>query len=252
MDAHKLRRAVQQVHWRHTIDLGQGVVTPGNDPTPQRLSYLCLPQSLKGKNVLDVGAWDGFYSFEAERRGAARVVALDIWDVQEPVSKKGFELARHVLGSKVEDVHMDVLDVSPDVIGRFDIVLFLGVLYHLKNPLLALERLFSVTKELLVLESHVDLFRFWKPMMVFYPNSELNNDPTNWWGPTAKTLTAMLRAAGFHHVEIMASWPGFTRRFSSAIRAGRRNPKLFWATLHWKRVIVHARPQATDNLISSV
>ena len=71
-------------------------------------------------------------------------------------TKAGFELARKALDSKVEDLSIDVLDLSPERIGEFDLVLILGVLYHMRHPLLALERVASVTKDQLVLETHVD------------------------------------------------------------------------------------------------
>src|SRR5688500_12377798 len=123
--------------WYHTIDLGGGVVTKGVDASPARLIQLGLPASLAGKTVLDVGAWDGFFSFEAERRGAARVVAADhySWHGTGWGTKAGFELARAALGSRVEDLDVDVMDLSPERAGTFDVVFFLGVLYHLPNPL---------------------------------------------------------------------------------------------------------------------
>jgi tRNA (mo5U34)-methyltransferase len=93
-----LRREVEQVKWWHTIDLGHGIVTPGIDPTPQRLAEIRMPESLTGRTVLDVGAWDGFFSFEAERRGASRVLATDsfCWDGGGWGTKAGFDLARRV------------------------------------------------------------------------------------------------------------------------------------------------------------
>jgi tRNA (mo5U34)-methyltransferase len=125
-----------------------------------RLARLDLPASLEGRTVLDVGAWDGFFSFEAERRGASRVVATDHyswhglgWGTGD--GKAGFELARTALGSRVEDVDIDVMDLSPERVGTFDVVLFLGVLYHLRHPLLALERIASVADDLLVAETVV-------------------------------------------------------------------------------------------------
>jgi tRNA (mo5U34)-methyltransferase len=135
--------------------------------------------------VFDIGAWDGFYSFEAERRGAKRVLATDsfTWSGQGWGSKRGFELARKLLNSKVEDLNIDVMDLSPEKVGMFDVVLFLGVLYHLKHPMLALERVFSVTKELLILDTHVDLLGSKRPAIAFYPGSEVNRDNTNWSGP---------------------------------------------------------------------
>ena len=103
--------------------------------------FTCRARS-KGLSVLDIGAWDGFFSFECERRGASRVVAADYfsWHGSGWGTKAGFTLARDVLGSKVEDVDIDVMDLTPERVGTFDLVLFLGVLYHLRHPLLALER----------------------------------------------------------------------------------------------------------------
>src|SRR5205085_11848007 len=161
-------------------------VTPGMADTRAQVARLHLPGSLAGKTVLDVGAWDGFFSFEAERRGAERVVALDTfaWQARgEGTGKAGFELARRALGSKVDDVEVDVLDLSPETVGTFDVVLFLGVLYHMRDPLPALDRLASVTRELLVLETHVDLLGLRRPAMAFYPGFELDGDWSNWWGP---------------------------------------------------------------------
>src|SRR5688572_2733226 len=154
-----LQSRVSALRWYHTLDLGGGVVTQGVDDTPLRLARLDLPASLAGRTVLDIGAWDGFFSFEAERRGAARVVASDYysWHGTGWGTKAGFELARAALGSRVEDLDVDVMDLSPERAGTFDVVFFLGVLYHLPNPLLALERVASVTRDLLVLETVIDM-----------------------------------------------------------------------------------------------
>src|SRR5690606_26765214 len=90
------------IPWFHRIDLGGGVVTPGLDDTATKLRQVRLPEDLTGKSVLDVGAWDGFFSFEAERRGASRVVALDgvVWKAPE-IGRRGFDYARRALGSRV-------------------------------------------------------------------------------------------------------------------------------------------------------
>jgi tRNA (mo5U34)-methyltransferase len=205
MTVEDLRKRVDAIRWYHTIDLGGGIVTTGVDNTPLRLAAVHLPQSFVGCSVLDIGAWDGFFSFEAERRGASRVVACDYyswhglgWGTGD--GKAGFRLAREVLGSKVEDLDMDVMDLSPDRIGQFDVVFFLGVLYHLRHPLLALERVASVTRHLLIVETVVDLIGVSRPAMAFYPHRELNNDPTNWWGPNVPAVEAMLHDVGFHTV----------------------------------------------------
>ena len=123
--------------WFHTMDLGGGLRTVGIHDPLTRLPLLGLPESLAGLSVLDVGAWDGFFAFECERRGATRVVASDHFSWHGPGwgTKAGFEMAREALGSRVEDIDIDVMDLSPERIGTFDLVLFLGVLYHLRDPL---------------------------------------------------------------------------------------------------------------------
>src|SRR2546423_11103508 len=114
MSSDRLREAVNGIKWFHRIDLGHGVVTPGIDDTPAKLATIGLPVDLHGQSVLDVGAWDGFFSFEAERRGARRVLATDsfCWSGPGWGTKAGFELARQALGSRVEDKEIDVLDLS--------------------------------------------------------------------------------------------------------------------------------------------
>jgi tRNA (mo5U34)-methyltransferase len=216
----ELQQRVHALRWYHTIDLGQGLVTRGIDNTPERLARVRLPESLSGQSVLDIGAWDGFFSFEAERRRASRVVATDHyawhglgWGTGE--GKAAFQLAREVLGSRVEDVDVDVMDLSPERVGSFNVVLFLGVLYHLPNPMLALERVASVTEDLLILETVVDMVGVRRPAAAFYPGRELSGDPTNWWGPNHAAVEGMLHSVGFTRVEVI------TPARSAAFRAAR-------------------------------
>jgi tRNA (mo5U34)-methyltransferase len=205
---------IKKINWWHTIDLGNGIVTPGREYTPKKLDWIKLPKSLSGLTVLDIGAWDGFFSFECERRGAERVVALDkyVWD-WPAIGKGGFELARRALGSKVEDIEMDVLEISPERVGVFDMVLFLGVLYHMRHPLLALERVASVTRKHLIVETHVDLNEHDRPMLAFYPEDECAKDASNWCGPNRSAVEAMLKLVGFKKVELVSSTPaaGYVR-----------------------------------------
>ncbi len=205
-DLQALRAEVDQIKWWHPIDLGGGLITPGIDVTPARLAEIRMPEDLTGLTVLDIGAWDGFFSFEAERRGARRVLATDsfCWDGGGWGTKKGFELARRVLGSKVEDKWIEVLSLSPDTVGVFDVVLFLGVLYHMKHPLLALERVASVTRGQLIMQTQVDMLAVNRPAIAFYPGKELGGDPTNWCGPNPAALEAMLETVGFRKVEILS------------------------------------------------
>lgn len=137
MNIDDLKTEVLKIKWFHRIDLGNGIITPGVDESPAKLKKLGLPEDLHGKTVLDIGAWDGFFSFETERRGAKRVLATDYfcWGGEGCGTKAGFELARKALNSNVEDMEIDVLELSPEKVGQFDLVLCLGVLYHMKHPL---------------------------------------------------------------------------------------------------------------------
>lgn len=243
-----IRTKADAIRWYHTIDLGNGVVTRGVDNTAIRLARLDLPP-LAGKTVLDVGAWDGFFSFEAERRGASRVVASDYyswhgmgWDTGK--GKAGFELAREVLESRVEDVDMDVMELTPDRVGTFDVVFFLGVLYHVKNPLAALERVASVTRELLILETVIDMVGIDRPACAFYPGAELGGDPTNWWGPNPPAVHGMLRSVGFEEVRTITPMPSRFRRFAKGIVHAARKQNGFRAAYRQDRAVFHARKGA--------
>jgi tRNA (mo5U34)-methyltransferase len=236
METSTIRDEVARIRWRHPIDLGNGLVTPGDDPAPLRLMGLGLPERLDGLSVLDVGAWDGFFSFEAERRGAERVVATDwfCWGGPGWGTKEGFDLARRALGSSVEDVEIDVPDLSPEAVGTHDIVLFLGVLYHLRDPLLALERVASVTRGTLVVETLVDMLSTRRPAAAFYPGTDLNRDPTNWWGPNVAAVVGMLRAVGFREVEVTYRTP-LRQRLAQAAK------KRALSTVSQGRAVIHAR-----------
>jgi len=204
MDNGNLAYEIAKISWFHTFNFGNGIVTSGRDNSYKRLETLHLPEDLSGMTVLDIGSWDGFFAFEAERRGASRVLATDsfCWSGNGWGTKDGFNLARNVFNSKVEDLEIDVMDLSPENVGEFDLVLCLGVLYHMRDPLLALERISSVTKRQLILDTHVDCLTTNRPMIAFYPGNELNNDPTNWCGPNPAAVEAMLKTVGFRRVEI--------------------------------------------------
>lgn len=229
LNADELRRMVAGILWRHTMDLGHGIVTPGGSANRKTLRRLGLPQRLDGLSVLDVGASDGFFSFEAERRGAQRVLAIDTfcsWSTRE-----GFDVARRALRSRVEDKQIDVFELSPDTTGVFDLVLFLGVLYHLRHPLLALERVFSVTGSHLILETHVDLLHCRRPVVAFRP-----------WGcaPNTAAVIAMLRDVGFRRVAIVSQnlLPARVARAVKKVVIGR--PGAFLKTIDQGRLIMHA------------
>jgi tRNA (mo5U34)-methyltransferase len=247
------RRLVQECRpWHHSINLGDGVVTPGGK-TPGHhhddLVRLHLPD-LTNKSVLDVGAWDGYYTFMAEGAGASRVVALDhyawsidfprasdylarrhaagepilafhnvadLWDPIGLPGKRGFDLAHRVLNSCAEAIVDDFLTMDLAPLGTFDVVLFLGVIYHLQEPFRAIERLRQVTGRVAIIESEAVSFPAEpsRPLWEFVDATHFNHDPTVWWVPTAEGLHAMCRAAGFSRVEIVAGppkWPRFRRQ----------------------------------------
>ncbi|CAG7633927.1 tRNA U34 carboxymethyltransferase [Paenibacillus solanacearum] len=207
--------------WYHKIELPNGIVTPGWAPI-NRDSY-GIPADLKGKRVLDVGAWDGYWTFEALKRGAKEVVAIDdfsdyLGNLEESDRNAWgtFDLCREALGYSEEQckrIEMSVYDVSQEALGRFDIVFCFGTLYHLRHPLLALDKLSSVCQEEIFVESAIsDDFSPYRGglgqgysggqmVMEFYPNNEYGNNHTNWWAPTLQCMAYMVNAAGFKDVE---------------------------------------------------
>ena len=183
----------------HSLELADGTVIPGLigiDALKARVQSFPIPQDLRGKRVLDVGAASGWNSFEMERRGAD-VVAVDCVEFEE------FHMARKLLGSKVDYRIMDVDELTPESVGRFDYVLFFGVLYHLRHPLLGLERICALATEAAFVESFVT---DGGPdpaapcTLEFYETNELGGQIDNWCGPNVNCLMALCRAAGFARV----------------------------------------------------
>lgn len=197
--------------WHQRWEVFQGVFTPGHNPVAQLCQRLQLPEDLSGLRVLDVGAWHGCFSFECERRGAAEVIALSPEDPEET----GFQRLKNALRSEVRYVRGSIYDADRLDLGRFDLILFLGVLYHLRHPLLAIDQLALLCRGKVLIESHViddfvtlaprqitTLCRLNKqlpalPLWLFYPGKELNSDETNWFGPNTRAVLAAFDSAGF-------------------------------------------------------
>lgn len=200
-----LAAEISGVQWFHSIDLN-GEKTPGFKGYDLLSSEadVVFSYPVTGKTFLDIGAWDGFFSFEAERRRASRVLATDwfCWGGPGWGTKDGFNLARRALNSKVEDREIDVPEISPETTGVFDVVLLSGVLYHVKEPLTILEHVARVTGECLIVETAVGLTDHPEPAMVFLHALDRNNDPTNWWAPNPACMLAMLKVAGFANVQV--------------------------------------------------
>jgi tRNA (mo5U34)-methyltransferase len=216
MEVEVQRRISELGDWFQNINL-LGIETApdhflGNYPSFkwQRFQH-AIPEDLSGKTVLDVGCNAGFYSQEMKRRGAARVVGIDC----DPAYLAQARFAAEVNHLEIEFHQLDVYSVR-ELKERFDVVLFMGVLYHLRHPLLALDMLYQhAVKDMLVFQSllrgsrevaalqenypftETEIFnREGYPVMHFIEN-RYSNDPTNWWIPNRACVEAMLRSSGF-------------------------------------------------------
>lgn len=219
-------------YWFHQIELAPGLTTPGwSNPKTQKLPYYGLPEDMSGMRVLDVGCAEGFFSFEAERRGAKEVVAIDSY----PESVRRFNICRNALGSKATAYLCNVYDLNPRAFGTFDIVFFFGVLYHLRNPILALESIVSVCTGALLLQTStyevaespdIPLARFHPFGMQSGTPENPMFDPTVFWLPNAACTKAMVNHAGFQQVELLVSNPqiGAVVRAQSPIQATGERP----------------------------
>jgi tRNA (mo5U34)-methyltransferase len=241
-----LAERVGSLRWYHRMPLPGGIITPGVADAHRVVSRLRLPSSLTGKSVLDIGAWDGYYSFACAQRGAARVLATDsfAWSGESWGSKEGFLLARDALNLNelVDDLNIDVMDISPDRLGgTFDVVLLLGVLYHLRDPITALERVASVCNDLLIIETEI-AFEWlpWAAARVF-PYRELNGDDTNWYAYNVKAMKGLLQRVGFKEVSVIYR-TSFLRRLGRVAKALLQQRSLSaLSTFRSRRVVIHAR-----------
>lgn len=206
--------------WFHRIDLGDGIFTKtesvmGEPVDHPRESWevigQCLPADLRGKSVLDVGCNGGFYCVEAKRRGAARVLGVD--GQRQHVRQALF--VRQVLGLDLEFRRFSVYDLTPENVDRFDITLALGLIYHLKHLVFALERLFAVTNELLIVESAIlprekvsdsfvqelgEIRQTLHPIFYADNPADAKEQVFNWFLPSVAALEALLRNVGFAEV----------------------------------------------------
>lgn len=218
----ELRRLVEAAGaWQQRIDLGDGVVTiPGDEPIYHEREWALLAPalSLDGARVLDVGTNAGYFALQCKRAGAARVLGLE----PVPHSYRQALLCRDALGLNIEYRHQDA-SVIAALEETFDLVIFTGILYHLKNPLGVLEDVGRVCRDAIVVETecllddattHVVLHDYETQaaptravrlvcrtgLMKFIEGAELNNDATNWWVPDIECVSGMLRTAGFRYL----------------------------------------------------
>lgn len=229
-EAAALRARVAEIGWYHTLDLGHGIRTPGEFDHAPHLAKYRLPATLAGQRVLDIGAFDGYWAFEFERRGAASVVALDVecfadLDFPPPVRGtmsaellasgpgQGFRLAHEVLASRVERRLGNVYTLGPDAWGTFDLTHIGNVLVHLRDPALALQRMCTVTGGTAIISETVDPDLDGDAPLIRYAGGRVN---CNWWRYSEAALLQMVRDAGFRRVETIA-------RFGIPLRASARD-----------------------------
>jgi 2-polyprenyl-3-methyl-5-hydroxy-6-metoxy-1,4-benzoquinol methylase len=246
LDLDVLRDRVRALDWYHTIDLGHGIVTPGIFDHRPYLPLYGIPEDLTGKTALDVGAASGFFSFEMERRGAA-VTAIDLpaWEdhdfgpnyepdmtrdqatryLREPIL-----LAREALGSQIEKLEMSVHDLSPETVGTHDLVFCGSMLLHLTDPIQALWRLKSVTRDMAIIATVIHPTSSGEPLALFVGHERGDG----WWFPNSACFEAWLQSAGF------AGWEWFSE-FRLDYRDGQEGPYhgvvRAWTSLAGRRIL---------------
>jgi tRNA (mo5U34)-methyltransferase len=234
---------VSRTSWSHEIDLGRGVYTRPAAKSHEELTRdwkLFGLDNLGRKSVLDIGGIDGGYAFLAEQSGCSPVAVLDhyiwsldseeysriysdsikagrtppaphesaAWNPDTMPTRQRFDTARQALNSQVTAIPLDFLDCNLAEVGAWDITLYLGVLYHMPDPIGALRRVSAITKEQCIIETEAMYIpghpeALWR----FFPAGELNNDATNWWVPNINALVGIATAAGFNSVEVLRGEP---------------------------------------------
>jgi len=224
MDKDHVKSLVASVsRWRHKIDLPFGITTPGFINHEEELSRMGLDKvDLTDKTVLDIGCSDGYYSFFAERRGASHIVGIDDMSSLLAGGNNGFEICKTVLDSSCRLESKSIYDTTTEELGTFDVIFFFNVLYHLKHPILALERINDLLKPSghLYLKTLYDkdvTFSLGKhkfglnigqgPRAKLYPGNGRAGDPTNWWVGNEKWIYAVLKASNFRTLALTHKSP---------------------------------------------
>jgi tRNA (mo5U34)-methyltransferase len=218
MTQQELREQVAGRLWYHTIELGAGVVTPGWFDMRGAIALVPFPVDLTGKRCLDVGSFDGFWAFEMERRGASEVIAVDLLDpaqfdwphnsapeVLEEVGKRkgtgdGFLIAAAALHSAVKRIERNVYDLDPGDLGTFDFIYVGSLLLHLRDPIRAIERIWSVARDSVLFVDAIDV----DLSMLYGRRPVARFDGIGrpwWWKPNPAAMGRFVESAGFTIVD---------------------------------------------------
>ncbi|MBK7368621.1 MAG: DUF1698 domain-containing protein [Candidatus Eisenbacteria bacterium] len=195
-------KGIDEIQWWHIVPLGDGRVTPGRSDVSRLEDVFLYPAlELEGKSVLDIGCWDGYFSFRSEQRGASRVVAMDDPDLRWG-GMDGFEFLHDHFQSKVEFVKRSIYQPLQE---QFDVVLCYGVLYHVNDPLTAATNAFQMSKDIAAFESLI--LDVPDPILLLLEPGSVNNDPTNLYMISTAWLDTVAKLNGFERVQHFQQTP---------------------------------------------
>lgn len=209
-----LRERVSKIEWYHTLELAPGVVTEGMFDLRPAIDRYRLPERLDGLRVLDVGTWDGFWAFEMERRGAAEVISIDLDDERDidwPPARRptsfpdkrrgeGFRLAHEVYKSQVKREVVSIYEAIPEELGTFDLIFCGSVLIHLRDQMLAMERIANLCRGTFISVEGYSRLAELSPVPAAFFRADRPKDFV-FWEPSARTWKRMLLMAGFRTVD---------------------------------------------------
>lgn len=242
--AHELGCAeeVRHYYWYHTVDLGNGLITPGDYDYRSCLPHYQFPADMTGLDVLDVGSATGYFAFEFEKRGA-RVLTVELpslydWDMpacqcerivsdmcvrhhaatpeqaHERVLDGPFQFCHRRLESTVRRHYSTVYDLTRHRLGTdgFDLVFLGDVFCHLMSPLRALDVLATLCRDRLVLTLDLADTTYRHPMLAYVAAPDGRGDNRTWWAPNYACIEQMLRSVGFCRVQVAGQFDGVLRR----------------------------------------
>lgn len=233
--------SLDQYYWYHTVDLGNGLVTPGDYDYRDQISSFGFPERMDGMRVLDIGSATGYFAFEFERRGAevtsVELPSLEDWDIVTPEREKmardlqlhqnaqtrdeafhyhldgPFKFCHAALGSKVQRCYSTVYDLTLEKVGgkKFDLVYAGDVLIHLFSPLKALDVIASLCSGSLVMT--LDIVSIGEGPLMRFAGYEHGKDGRSWWQINRSCVEHVTKRLGFQSVNVRGQYSGIIRRF---------------------------------------